>query len=698
MNNLLRYTDRDFNSIKENLLAMIDSVNTEWTGREDSDPGIILLNLMAALGDNLSFNMDMMSAEMYLSTVTQRNNCKKLLELGGYKMHWYRSATTNATIINNSTNSVLTLITDFTLPDCNVTITSADSGTSYTIFVPTNLESNKNVIKTVNINSQSSYSFLAVEGKLNSCSISTNQIINNKFYLPINNVDEKYLFLYNPSDNTFWKLVDDLALVNELGKYFEFNVDEEDNPYIQFVSYWENYFNTNISDKDLILYYIESSGSKGSVNDNAFSYIVSSPLLTGGDTTLNYTIRNKSNRTGSISAGNTPGYNPQNVNEAKADYANYINTYNTLVTIFDFEKFVVRQSGFSIARAIDGQKAAELNAVVFNSFDDGDDDDVSEEATYIVPTLQRDIANLARYRKYVLGGEYTYDSTAVANQKDVLGYTYTKSKNIKSYTLNIYAIYMEYDTDYNDIEDPNLWNYPMKLPYNEQVGFTEISELEGIGESEIQLDDGTVTNNSSSDESSGVVPTNTSFFDKFKDEQGNSTVTFTRRAPFRRYKLSNARAIDLLNLMQDTKIITVDVNFPECRVFDWRIKGTIFLFEPVTKDEAKSIIDIIINALADKFTSDYVGFGNKIRYMDIIETINGCDSRIKYFDAGYGTEPLIDYADCFDVVNYFNDISIMRFNQCSVPASSDIAPKYNMNEDGKELLIIDPSCIKEDEY
>ena len=696
MNNLLRYTDRDFNSIRENLLAMIDSVNTEWTGREESDPGIILLNLMAALGDNLSFNMDMMSSEMYLSTVTQRNNCKKLLELGGYKMHWYRSATTNATIINNSTNSVLTLITDFTLPDSNVTITSSDSGTTYTIFVPTNLESNRNVIKTVNINSQSSYSFLAVEGKLNNCSISTNQIINNKFYLPINNVDEKYLFLYNPSDNSFWKLVDDLALVNELGKYFEFNVDEEDNPYIQFVSYWENYFNTNISDKDLILYYIESSGSRGSVNDNAFSYILSSPLLTGDDTALNYTIRNKSNRIGSISAGNTPGYNPQNVDEAKADYANYINTYNTLVTIFDFEKFVMRQSGFSIARAIDGQKAAELNAVVFNSFDDGDDEDIDEEATYIVPTLQRDIANLARYRKYVLGGEYTYDSTAVANQKDILGYTYTKSKNIKSYTLNIYAIYMEYDIDYNDIEDPNLWNYPMKLPYNENVGFTEISELESIGESEIQIDNGTVTNNTSSNEN--AIPTNKSFFDKFKDEQGNSTVTFTRRAPFRRYKLSNARAIDLLNLMQDTKIITVDVNFPECRVFDWRVKGTIFLYEPVTKDEASSIIDIIINALADKFTSDYVGFGNKIRYMDIIETINSCDSRIKYFDAGYGTEPLIDYADCFDVVNYFNDISIMRFNQYSVPASSDIAPKYNMNESGKELLIIDPSCIKEDEY
>ena len=690
MNNLLKYTDRDYNSIKEDLLSMIDSVNTEWTGREESDPGIILLNLMAALGDNLSFNMDMMSAEMYLSTVTQRNNCKKLLELGGYKMHWYRSATTNVTIINNSINSVLTLNTDFTNTgeDTNITITSPDSGTTYTLFVPTNLESNQNVIKKVNINSQSSYSFIAVEGKLNSCSISTAQITNNKFYLPINNIDEKYLFLYSPAEDIFWKLTDDLALVTEMSRYFEFNVDEEDNPYIQLVSYWQTYFNDNIGNSDLILYYIESSGAAGSVNDNAFAYIISSPTLTNNDELASYTIRNKSNRIGSISAGITPGYNPQNVDEAKSDYANYINTYNTLVTIFDFEKFVVRQSGFSIARAIDGQKAAELNYVVFNSFDDGDDDDIPEEETYIVPTTPRDIANLARYRKYVLGGEYIYNTSS---QKDVPGYTYTKSKNIKSYTLNIYAIYMEYDINYNDIEDPNLWNYPMKLPYNENVGFTEISELEGMGETEVIIDGGYDTDDSSE-------PTTGSYFDKFKDEFGNSTVTFTRRAPFRRYKLSNTRAIDLLNLMQDTKIITVDVNFPECRVFDWRVKGNIFLYEPVTKDEANSIINIIVDALADKFTSDYVGFGNKIRYMDIIDTINNCDSRIKYFDAGYGTEPLIDYADCFDVVNYFNDISIMRFNQYSVPASSDVAPKYNMNESGKELLIIDPSCIKEDVY
>ena len=85
--------------------------------------------------------------------------------------------------------------------------------------------------------------------------------------------------------------------------------------------------------------------------------------------------------------------------------------------------------------------------------------------------------------------------------------------------------------------------------------------------------------------------------------------------------------------------------------------------------------------------------------MDVIDVINNCDSRIKYFDAGYGIEPLIDYAECFDVKNYFNDISIMRFNQYSVPsAGSNESEMYNCNEAGEQLIVIDPSCIKKDDF
>ena len=139
MNNLLRYTGREFDSIKEDLVSMINSVSSEWTNREESDPGMMLINVMAALGDNLSFNMDMQTLELYLSTVTQRKNCKKLLQLGGYKMHWYRSAVTNVTILNNSLSSTLLMNMDMTDNSNNMTLLASDSNVTYTLFVPENL-------------------------------------------------------------------------------------------------------------------------------------------------------------------------------------------------------------------------------------------------------------------------------------------------------------------------------------------------------------------------------------------------------------------------------------------------------------------------------------------------------------------------------------------------------------------------------
>ena len=693
MDNLLRYTSRDYNSIKADLLTMINSVNSEWTNREESDPGIMLLSLMSALGDNLSFNMDMQAMEMYLSTVTQRKNCKKILQLGGYKMHWYRSAITEVVVVNNTLNSRIIINTDLTDSNNNQMIMSSNGDTYYTLFVPDNINYDNQNIKSVYIDPQNAATFIAVEGRLRNVSVPISGIINNKFYLPETNVDEAHLYLYDPDANTYWKLVDDLNLTTEMGRYFEFNVDEFDNPYIQLVSYWENYFNKDNNSSDLQLYYLSSSGSTGSVGNNAFSYFVNVPsIITTGniEEEIDYTLTNTSNQYGTLVTGNSPGYDPQTVNDAKSDYANYITTYNTLVTLYDFERFVNRQSGFHVSRSIDAQKAADLNKIVFDSFSDGDNTAFEsylvktpeeQKAEYKVPTAPIDVANLSRYRKYVFGGTYSYDRTSENFNKDTIGYSYTKSKTIKNYTLNLYTIYLNYDPNYNDAKVPtdsvvgdtrDLWLYPRKLLWDPDNGFEEIAEIKALG-----VESGNI---------------NTNFFDRFE-------VTFTQDAPFRRYRISDTVADSLQKKMLHTKIITVDVNFPEIRVFDWRVKGTLYLYEAIGELEASSLISTVIDALQAKFTPEYIGFGNKINYMDVIDVINNCDSRIKYFDAGYGIEPLIDYAECFDVKNYFNDISIMRFNQYSVPsAGSNESEMYNCNEAGEQLIVIDPSCIKKDDF
>ena len=101
-NSYLQYTSKDYDSIYKDLTDSISGISDTWTSREDSDPGIVLVKLMSALGDMLSYNMDKQSLEYYGPTVTQRKNAAKLFNLIGYRMHWYKSAKTLLTLKNTT--------------------------------------------------------------------------------------------------------------------------------------------------------------------------------------------------------------------------------------------------------------------------------------------------------------------------------------------------------------------------------------------------------------------------------------------------------------------------------------------------------------------------------------------------------------------------------------------------------------------
>lgn len=56
-------------------------------------PGVVLVKLMAILGDKLNFNIDKSALECFPASVTQRKNARQIYNLIGYKMKWYQSAT-----------------------------------------------------------------------------------------------------------------------------------------------------------------------------------------------------------------------------------------------------------------------------------------------------------------------------------------------------------------------------------------------------------------------------------------------------------------------------------------------------------------------------------------------------------------------------------------------------------------------------
>jgi len=78
------YTSKDFAGFKASLLDYASRQFPEWESRSEGDFGVVLVELLAYMGDILSYYGDRLQAEAYLSTATQRLSILQIAELLGY--------------------------------------------------------------------------------------------------------------------------------------------------------------------------------------------------------------------------------------------------------------------------------------------------------------------------------------------------------------------------------------------------------------------------------------------------------------------------------------------------------------------------------------------------------------------------------------------------------------------------------------
>lgn len=89
------YSQQDFTSTFEELLAIVEASTTKWSPRNstEADPGVVLLKLMALLEDKANYRADMSRAQDYLDTVSDKQSAYELLQMLGYIMKNARGAT-----------------------------------------------------------------------------------------------------------------------------------------------------------------------------------------------------------------------------------------------------------------------------------------------------------------------------------------------------------------------------------------------------------------------------------------------------------------------------------------------------------------------------------------------------------------------------------------------------------------------------
>lgn len=330
------YISKDFQSIYTEYVNAVGKLNNKWLADGDgneSDPGVVLLKLLAAAEDKINYINDRGNLENYPDTVEIEANARSNFS-PIYNMHWYRSGTGYVTIINDGDNEI-------SLPDF-LMLCSEDNSHIHTI-----IESVGNIQPGTAVQAK------VIEGKIKTFSINGSDritidaFVDNKLYFDDYNIAENGIYVepygLEPGvDNqaSSWKQVDNIYVKNwspnlddeNYGRYFQFRIDPfTERPYLQFVED----LSSKIGD-GLKVRYILSNGVEGNVSAGKITKVFTSDseLVVDSDNLIISNI---------LPIGN--GKNPETIESAKRNYFKAIDICNTLVTLRDYANAIYLADG-----------------------------------------------------------------------------------------------------------------------------------------------------------------------------------------------------------------------------------------------------------------------------------------------------------------------------------------------------------------
>lgn len=100
------YTSRDYESLRQDLLARMAQSIPDWDSTDPSDFGVAILEQFAYLGDLLSYYIDRAANESSLSTATRRDSVVALAADLGYTPSGYQSSTVTVSFTNSSASDI----------------------------------------------------------------------------------------------------------------------------------------------------------------------------------------------------------------------------------------------------------------------------------------------------------------------------------------------------------------------------------------------------------------------------------------------------------------------------------------------------------------------------------------------------------------------------------------------------------------
>lgn len=392
---LVNYTSRDYDSLLQEFKALVPKLTSLWYPDAEADPGMVLLKLLASTGDMLGINLDWLANEVFAPSVSQRKDAEKVFGLIGYTLGWYTAARTEITFTNNTDQ---TLVIDFGFNGNNFSTVSAyDDITgqprtiTYNILPKTNsygasesrsrrsiLTSDIDVFSDTDVVRLSGGEYctrVGIEGELRSFAIPVSKVKEQNYVitLPSQHIDTTAIWVKAKaalSDETYletqWKQCQTTAEFIEPEPRFAVTYDNYSNAQVTI----SNYLNQleNYDGNYLIIYWIDCSGVIGCVNKDVLqNLILAKPNQAIEPNSGQISIGNLSNTVELPNTYTVTGNSPETAKEAYKNSRNYINTWDSLVTLHDYNRFLNREAGVDCGIVIDCQKALEINMEIYNN-------------------------------------------------------------------------------------------------------------------------------------------------------------------------------------------------------------------------------------------------------------------------------------------------------------------------------------------
>lgn len=458
---LINYTSRDYDSIMKEFWELVPKLTDLWKPEADADPGVVLGKFLASAADMLGVNVDYLANELYAPSVVQRKDAEKIFGLIGYDLGFYTAAKTEVTLTNNTSD---TMTIDFGFNGANFCtlntysdITNASRVITYNILPMTNSygdtesRSRRSVISDyidvfsdtdiVNLKSGESVTRVAIEGDLRSYSVSVDDVVKNNYIitLPSQHVDTTAVWVKgktsvssNVFDKTQWRQVSNVAEFNTSEPRYCVTYDNYSNAQITI----SNYLNqlSNYSGYVLTIYWIDCSGTIGCVGTDVFTDIIwakpNNPSFDSGAIILS----NLSNTLELPHTYTVTGRSPETAKEAYYNSRNYINTWDSLVTLPDYTRFLQREAGVDCGVVIDCQKAMEINLAIYND---------------------ENLTASQKSKMYITSRDFPEGSLSDIDWAQVLNLDfdpqnpgkYLFSTNFKTYTAMCFAIHNDFKDD-----------------------------------------------------------------------------------------------------------------------------------------------------------------------------------------------------------------------------------------------------------